>query len=129
MYLIIGGSYQGKLDYALAQTGLPREAFLDGARIEREEIFSARALFSFQAYVRAYLMGAGDKGLEEFADRLKRKNPNLVLISDEIGCGIIPMDREERLFREAAGRTCTLLAERADRVDRVICGIGRTLKG
>ena len=50
------------------------------------------------------------------------------VIMDEIGNGIIPLDRFERNYREQAGIFGCYLARRADEVIRVICGIGNRIK-
>ena len=42
---------------------------------------------------------------------------------------VVPMDAEERAGREAAGRLACLLAERADCVVQMFCGIPTVLKG
>ena len=55
-------------------------------------------------------------------------NKKLVLCR-EVGSGVIPMDPQEREWREATGRLCCALAERADAVVRVVCGIPTVLKG
>lgn len=52
----------------------------------------------------------------------------LAVVSDEVGCGIVPMDRDERVFREANGRVNCLLAEEADEVYRVMAGIFQKIK-
>ena len=52
-----------------------------------------------------------------------------VVIATEVGGGVVPVDREERAAREAAGRLACLLARRADAVVRVFCGIPVVLKG
>jgi adenosylcobinamide kinase/adenosylcobinamide-phosphate guanylyltransferase len=52
-----------------------------------------------------------------------------VVISTEIGGGVVPVDPAERRKRESAGRLACLLAERADTVIRVCCGLPRFLKG
>ena len=129
MYMIIGGSFQGKLDYALSHTRLKREDILDGACCGRDDIFRAEGIRNFHLYVRRFLLGLDEKELADFGQRLALENPDLVLITDEIGCGIVPLEKEERIYREAVGRVCTDLAVRADRVDRVICGFGMVLKG
>ena len=46
----------------------------------------------------------------------------------EVGGGVIPLDRGERIWRENAGRLACLLAERADQVILVHCGIGICIK-
>lgn len=52
-----------------------------------------------------------------------------VVICDEIGCGLVPMEKDERQRRERVGRLCTALARDAAQVIRVVCGIGQTIKG
>lgn len=57
------------------------------------------------------------------------QNINAKAVScDEVGCGVVPMDKKQILYREAVGRSCCILAERAERVTRVICGIGVIIK-
>ena len=48
---------------------------------------------------------------------------------DEVGCGVVPIDPFERLWREEVGRLCCDMAEDAETVVRVVCGIGQPLKG
>ena len=47
----------------------------------------------------------------------------------EVGMGVVPIDHEERAWRERVGRTCTKLAAEATRVVRMVCGIPMVLKG
>ena len=56
------------------------------------------------------------------------KYPDCVIISDEIGNGIVPLDAFEREYRERTGRILVELAARAEEVERVICGIGQKIK-
>lgn len=51
------------------------------------------------------------------------------VIATEIGGGVVPVDPAEREARERAGRLNCLLAERADTVVRVFCGIPKVIKG
>lgn len=51
-----------------------------------------------------------------------------VVICREVGCGVVPVDREERERREALGRLCCQLARQAEAVWRVACGLGMRLK-
>ena len=50
------------------------------------------------------------------------------MVSDEIGLGVVPLDPFERLWREETGRALCVLAERAQRVERICCGLGMRLK-
>ena len=71
-------------------------------------------------------LAAGAADLGQLADELAKKE---VVIATEVGGGVVPADPEERAAREAAGRLACLLADRADRVIRVFCGIPTVLKG
>lgn len=66
------------------------------------------------------------ESLEALADRLAEHG---VVIATEVGGGVVPVDPDQRAEREAAGRLACLLAERADTVVRVFCGLPMVLKG
>ena len=52
-----------------------------------------------------------------------------VVICNEVGSGVIPANRAERAGREATGRLCVLLAQKASCVVRMVCGIPTVIKG
>ena len=54
---------------------------------------------------------------------------DLVIVSNEVGQGIVPDNALARRFREAQGRLNIALAERAERVILVTAGLPLTLKG
>ena len=51
------------------------------------------------------------------------------VVCQEVGGGVIPMDAQEREWRECTGRLCCDIAAQADRVYRVYCGIATCIKG
>ncbi|MCD7884268.1 MAG: bifunctional adenosylcobinamide kinase/adenosylcobinamide-phosphate guanylyltransferase [Lachnospiraceae bacterium] len=198
MILVIGGAYQGKLDFARKTYGITSE-WIDGRDCELSQIVSCRGIHHFHEYMRR-ITGTGHCGLdsvivsegtgksehsadsdntgdsersadsdntedsersgvsentgaserardhediwdfrmddltalEDTADRfaswLIEKNPDIVIVSNELGYGIVPMEKQDRLWRETTGRVCTCLASRASAVVRVVCGIGTWLK-
>ena len=65
--------------------------------------------------------------IEKIALRIS-KNPDIVVISDEVGNGVVPMDKEDRLWRETTGRVLTYLAGKANSVERIVCGIPMKIK-
>ena len=108
MILIIGGSFQGKEAFAKRLAGKGDTLVLNYHNTLRQAFLEGRDI---------------DAEIQEFL----KKKPELVTM-DEIGCGIIPMERIEREFREAAGHAGQLLAKEADQVYRVICGIPERIK-
>lgn len=63
-------------------------------------------------------------------DFLKNSShPNLVFVSNELGCGIVPCDKLSREFRDNAGIINKHLANFADEVYLCFCGIPIKIKG
>ena len=71
---------------------------------------------------------AGLHNWKNLAETIYNANPDRILVTDEIGYGIVPIDPFEREYREETGRICCLLAEKSEEVWRVCCGIGTQLK-
>lgn len=128
MILVIGGRCQGKTEYAARTFGIPKEAFADGETCTKEELLSAKGVRRFHEYIRRVLLEEGEEEASLTARTLIRENPEAVIISDELGYGVVPMDKFERLYREKTGRICCELAAFAGRVDRVVCGLGMVIK-
>lgn len=51
-----------------------------------------------------------------------------VIISDEIGNGIVPMDKEQRYWREETGRLLCRITGEAGGVQRICCGLPIRIK-
>ncbi|MBN1102147.1 MAG: bifunctional adenosylcobinamide kinase/adenosylcobinamide-phosphate guanylyltransferase [Deltaproteobacteria bacterium] len=67
--------------------------------------------------------------LEDFLDGLDRVPCDLILVTNEVGCGIVPDNALARSFRDTAGYLNRKLAEKAARAYFVCMGIPLTLKG
>ena len=103
----------------------------DGAVCGMDEIRSCRVMDHFHLFIRRWLQAG--KTQEELVRMLleqgeEQQEEKRIIICDETGCGLVPVDAFEREYREAAGRICTVLAEHADEVYRVVCGIGMRIK-
>ena len=125
MRMIIGGAFQGKMEYA--QKEYPGIRWVDGAACSEEELLQCEGVYHFHLYIRKSMEKYEEMRL--FADRIIRENPQIVIITDEIGYVLVPIDAFERRYREETGRICTRLAAFSERVDRVVCGIGLPIKG
>ena len=124
MKFITGGVYQGKLEYA--KKLYPSAEWTDGAGCSLQEILSCGAVDHFHLFVRRWLQEG--KTPQELIRAILDKNRDLIIVCDEIGCGLVPTDAFEREYRESVGRICTQLVEYADEVYRVTCGIGGRLR-
>ena len=114
MILIIGAEASGKREFAKS-LGYTDEDFttdpVDGKSV---------------AYGVQNILFADHTRTEELYNALVDKE---VVICNEVGSGVIPVERDVRLGREAAGRLCVLLAKKADAVVRMVCGIPMIIKG
>ncbi len=61
-------------------------------------------------------------------EEILRKQPDIILTCNELGCGIVPVDAFDRMWREETGRICCWLAKEAQAVYRMCCGIGTRIK-
>ena len=133
MELVIGGKNQGKLSYVLGMIKA------DTYKIDTHEaeIYSVSdallqpnsIINNLQEYIKQELVNG--KTSDEIMSELKEYiniNPKSIIICDEVGCGLVPMEKSEREYREAVGRICCEIAKNACKVHRVICGIGVIIK-
>ncbi len=124
MILVIGGAYQGKS--AFVRERFSTGDIINGESCTHEDVFSAAAVVHFERLVRRIIPEAS---AADFARELCRRNPDVIVIADEIGGGIVPVEKQERLWREETGRALCVLAEFAETVIRVNCGIPVAIKG
>ena len=124
MKLVIGGAYQGKTAYVTREFGIAPEDIADGRSCAIASLSTARCISSYHELVRR--LGAD---CTRFTEELCRRSPDAVIIIDEIGCGIVPMEKSERLWRENVGRCGCIIASHSEKVIRVVCGIPAFIKG
>ena len=132
MKLVIGGRAQGKLNYVLQHMVDENYQIYDGVFPDEGELFNLTKknewliVNRFHNWVNKELKE--NRNPEEELEAFLKKGVRFVIISDEIGNGIVPVDAFERDYRERTGRMLITLASQADEVVRVICGIGQKIK-
>ena len=126
-HLIIGGASQGKRQYVLDRLAVPERNIADGGAANIEAALAKPCVDKLHLLVRR-LMEAGADPSTTVLSALDGREDWLIL-SDEIGAGIVPIDPVDRRWREEVGRLCCDLAARADRVERIVCGLPQRLKG
>lgn len=71
---------------------------------------------------RAAAVAAVEEQLDRLVTALASAAHHVVLVSNEVGLGVVPEHRSGRLFRDLLGRTNARVADVADRVELVIAG-------
>lgn len=126
MKFITGGAYSGKRQFAADRFGITARV-ADGKECTFNEVLTAKCVNNYHILVRRLI--AENKDPVAFTENLCAENPDITVIMDEVGYGIVPVERTERLWREACGRCGCILAGKSDIVVRLICGIGTAIKG
>ncbi len=127
MIMITGGAFSGKKDYAKKRFGFSDEEILNGENCSLEAVFSAKCIADYQLIVKRLLEENAD--VQTFTERLCKEDPNAIVIINEIGAGIIPLEKSDRIWREETGRSGCLIARNSSEVIRLACGIPTTIKG
>lgn len=119
MHLIIGGAYQGKLEYATETYNL-----------QENEIFTCTRETGIEPGFRAY------NHFEEYLWYCMKNDltpdysfpESAVVLMNEIFSGVVPINQDIRFWREYCGRAGAELAKRASTVTRLFCGLPQQLK-
>ncbi len=114
MILVLGASGAGKREFARS-LGYKDDEMSDSI----ESVVPV--LYGLEEIVRSR-----PESSEELLEGLSHRE---LVLCCEVGSGVIPDNRADRVFREATGRLCVLLAQRADAVVRVVAGIPVAIKG
>jgi adenosylcobinamide kinase/adenosylcobinamide-phosphate guanylyltransferase len=68
------------------------------------------------------------QAISEFADTLSRQRSPVVMVTNEVGLGIVPDNALARAYRDAAGIMNQTMARTADEVEFVVAGLPMKLK-
>ncbi len=130
MILITGGTSSGKATFA-------RNLAAQHGWSEDDIAFNVEELLWGQVEGAGQIAPAGDdaddrdggKALPAKPELLERLSAKAVVTCAEVGAGVVPLDAQERAWREAVGRMSCELARQADVVVRMVCGIPIAIKG
>lgn len=142
MELFLGGAFQGKLEYV--KSLYPESEIFDEKNFEElsgaENSLSILNNFHLVVknllvpYINCYQKNGTEsedeiqESVEDKIFKIIEKNPEIKIISDEIGSGIVPFERSDRLWRDISGRILVKIAKKSEKVVRIICGIPQRIK-
>lgn len=133
MIFIMGGAYQGKLDYAKKKYSLEkRDVFVcraaesAGSGESPGIDFSKKCVSNIEEFAFA-CVSAGVEPLDYFVEH-ESEWQDSILICEDIFCGVVPLGADLREWRQATGRLCKYLSQQAESVIRIFCGLEQKLK-
>ena len=120
MILIIGGAYQGKLDFAKSTFSLTGEdiSTCTPGKID----FSKRCVNKIEEFT------SGCHDPVAFFQSHREDWQDSILIVQDIFCGVVPMGAENRQWWQNTGRLAQYLSQEAAQVSRIFCGLEQRLK-
>ena len=95
MEFIVGGAYQGKTEYVKEQYGFADGDISDGKTMDDTGHANLKCIVNFHELIKKLWQEGKDPA--EAAQNILDENPNIIIIMDEVGNGIVPVDRGERL--------------------------------
>ena len=125
MNLIIGGAYQGKIEYAKMKYGFDDfDIFVCGhdGKID----FTKKCIDDIEKFT-LWCAKTGCDPLKLFISE-QEKWKDSVLICDDIFCGVVPVNPVMRKWREITGQLCGYLSKEAICVYRIYFGLEQLLK-
>ncbi|MCC8141560.1 MAG: bifunctional adenosylcobinamide kinase/adenosylcobinamide-phosphate guanylyltransferase [Lachnospiraceae bacterium] len=126
MEVYIGGYAQGKLAYVKQVHQEEDFCVVEDCHDLPREQTDRLVLYGMHRMIRELLEEGQDP--QAFFEEVFDQYPDCIVICDEVGNGIVPADQKEREYRDKVGEILIIAAEKADRVERVICGLGQRIK-
>ena len=66
--------------------------------------------------------------IRELIEFIDHSNARFIIVSNEVGLGLVPANQLSRFYRDILGRANQLLAQHADEVYLMVCGLPMPLK-
>lgn len=119
-YFIFGGAFNGKYDRIL-QLGFKKDDILDCKSDNIKNIKNTTCVYNAQEL----LKNCCEKDVEFIINCLKKAK---AVVCNDISCGVVPLDKEQRIYRTNVGTLCCELSKYAKIVERVYFGIPMVIK-
>jgi len=122
MILVTGGAYQGKTSWAAKEYDVKSIHDCENDVMPKY----ADCIIHMERFSRECVK-RGIDSVKWLSDNREIWR-DAVIVCRDIGSGVVPMERENRFWREENGRMLAFLAKESERTVRIFCGISEVLK-
>lgn len=128
LILVFGGAYNGKLGFVKDKFNIKEENIFT-VNDELNDIYidySKKVINDFHKFT--YKLSLKNIDAIDFIMENSESFKDKIIICDDISQGIVPLKKEDRLWRENTGKCLQYLSNNSKRVYRVFCGIPTVIK-
>ena len=125
MVFVYGGAYQGKLRFVQTNYSFAEQDYFY-CTIEDEPTVTAKVLVGYEQWVLGQIRKDGNP--LEWLEAYLIANPQVVIIAQDMSCGIVPIAFESRMWLKEMGKCACALSEKSEKVYRLFCGIATKIK-
>ena len=128
MILIFGGAYNGKLNFVKEKFNITEEdIYTINDELNSIDIdFTKSVINKFHKFI--YKLSLKGIDATEYMIKNKELFKDKIIICDDISQGIVPLKKEDRMWRENTGKCLQYISKTSKTVYRVFCGIATVLK-
>ncbi|MBX9137712.1 MULTISPECIES: bifunctional adenosylcobinamide kinase/adenosylcobinamide-phosphate guanylyltransferase [unclassified Clostridium] len=125
MVLVFGGAYNGKSEFVKEKFNITEDDmfYCKGDKID----FSKKVICGFHKFTYDNVL-KNINSLDYIKDNINLFEDKII-ICDEISSGIVPLKKEDRIWREETGKCLQYLSKKSSVIYRVFCGIPTIIKG
>lgn len=124
MILVFGGAYNGKLAYVKEKYNIEDDNIFYCALDTLD--FDKKVICGLHLFVREMILKGKDP-LEYIKNNIEKLDGKII-ITDDIGMGIVPIEKIDRIWRDAHGKCVQYLSLNSKEVIRIFFGIEKVLK-
>ncbi|MGG2074204.1 bifunctional adenosylcobinamide kinase/adenosylcobinamide-phosphate guanylyltransferase [Lysinibacillus irui] len=130
MHVFIGGAYNGKTDYVMGLYKERQVALVDGNLPEIAPACEVLVIRNLENWLMTQNLEDDDQVVQAVFATFRRLEQHcmLALIVNDMGRGVVPIDKQARLLRDTCGRLYQALFIEAEQVVRIWYGLAEQLK-
>jgi adenosylcobinamide kinase/adenosylcobinamide-phosphate guanylyltransferase len=144
VYFVTGGAFQGKRKWVtqLIQETTSPFLWVNGyeQHVDVSEVFNGDTdiiiIEGIEELIRQSLHTDGIQPREQWRDTLlkwvkweiEKEHRQLIIIGCEVGLGVVPMEKNARIYRDIVGWVYQDIASSSQHVVRIWCGLAEILK-
>lgn len=128
MILVVGGSYQEKLKFVIDKFSINENEIVDCNNVDLlnlKDLRNYKVIDNFENFIYEELKN--DRNPEKDFSELSL-NDDMIIICDDLACGVVPIDKFYRDMRETTGRLLCSISKNSNEVYNVLYGVGKKVK-